>query len=73
MTGLTCANCGGIEELSHFRSGSKRYEFHLCRRCGNEWTVTIENEPEASEPITSVEILGVHEQLSNPDFKLSDL
>lgn len=73
MNAITCASCGGVEELHHFRADDKRYEFHLCQRCGNEWTVTVQGEPLAADPITSAEILGVHERLADPDLTLDDL
>ena len=54
-----------------FRSQHGRFIFHRCE-CGNEWTERHEN-VDRSEPISSDELLEVHESLARFDGSISQL
>lgn len=53
-------------------SGNKRLSHHRCTRCSLEWTDT-EQTPPLDEPVTTDEVIEVHEVMSGDNVSLEDL
>jgi hypothetical protein len=50
-----------VEFLIH-RVGERRHVYSTCQQCGQEWSAT-EEVPDLGDPISSDEVISVHEQL----------
>lgn len=58
-------------ETHLYISGTKRYTRHLCE-CGEEWTTIEVDDHEPVDPVTSGEVISVHEFM-NRDLTISEL
>jgi len=54
-----------------FRSHTDRYIFHRCE-CGREWTEHV-SDVDPTEPVSTDEVLAVHERLAGFKGPLLDL
>ena len=66
-----CGRQRAAAAANSYRSHNGRFVFHRCD-CGAEWTDRLEA-PDPAEPVTSDEVLEVHERLAHFEGQLAEL
>ena len=67
----TCGRSRTETQVSTYRSNATLFTFHRCE-CGLEWTVRSDGVDRA-EPVTSDEVLEVHERMAVFEGPLTEL
>ncbi len=67
----SCGRSLGEASVTSFRSHSILFTFHRCE-CGLEWTDRAQG-IDRSEPVTTDEVIEVHERMARFEGPLSDL
>lgn len=68
----TCGRRRDVAEVHVVHRGTRYFTYHLCA-CGKEWTTVERGDHEASDVVTSGEVLGVHEFLLKEDLTMAEM